>query len=122
MILAGAGMLFIPCMPATGAPATSGENHGNCNGARQCSGKGHSFGYDFERARRNYLALARGAKSPSQLSAVEAQEVRELLKLMEEYRSSDRSGYEQCRELQLGGRTDPTELELRLIDLKCSMR
>ena len=115
-------MLFIPCMAATGLQGTDGNGFVHCGEGPSCADKDLSFSFDFERARRNYLALARGAKSPSQLSAVEAQEVRELLKLMEENRPSNRSGYERCRELQLGGRADPTELELRLIDLKCSMR
>lgn len=120
MVLAGAGMLFIPGMPVTGFQGTAANELVHCNLVRQCDD--NRLGFDIERARRNYIALARGARSPSQLSAVEAQEVRELLKLMEQNRSSNKRGYERCREQQLGGRADPTELELRLIDLKCSVR
>ena len=116
-VLAGAGMLFIPCMPATAVRTAEGTS-----GRPPVSAYAPSINFDIERARRNYLALARGLRSPSQLSPAETQEVRELLELMEQNRTEDRSAYERCRDVQLGRSPDPTELELRLIDLKCSMR
>ena len=114
-------MLFIPCMPATAlrtAPADGAEQ----SGSPLRSAYAPSVNFDIERATRNYLALARGSKSPSQLSPAEVQEVRELLDLMEQNRAVDKNAYERCRDQQLGRGSDPTELELRLIDLKCSMR
>lgn len=75
-------MLFIPGMPVTGFQGAAANELVHCNLVRQCDD--NRLGFDFERARRNYIALARGARLPSQLSAVEAQEVRELLKLKEQ--------------------------------------
>lgn len=114
-------MLFIPCMPATALRTVSADG-AEQSGSFSGSAYGPSVNFDIERARRNYLALARGSKSPSQLSPAEAQEVRELLQLMERNRAAGRTAYDRCRDEQLGGKSDPTELELRLIDLKCSMR
>ena len=114
-------MLFIPCMPATAlrtANAVGAEQSGTISDGAY----GPSVNFDIERARRNYLALARGSKSPSQLSPAEARELRELLELMEQNRTLGKNAYERCRDAQLGRSPDPTELELRLIDLKCSMR
>jgi hypothetical protein len=76
----------------------------------------------MERARRNYLAVARGSRSLNQLSPLEAQEVLALIRQMEANRLSGADAYERCREQQLGGRTNPSELELSLIELKCAMR
>ena len=114
-------MLFIPCMPATALRPADASGAGQGDNF-QASAYAPSANFDMERARRNYLALARGSKSPSQLSPAEAQEVRELLELMEKNRASDKSAYERCRDTQLGRSPDSTDLELRLIDLKCSMR
>ena len=119
LTLAGAGMLFIPCMPATGLGTRGSDRAATCSTKAQCSLPGI---VDVERARRNYLALAQGAKAPHQLSPIEAEEVRALIRLMEQNRAGNSDAYERCRDRQLGGRTDASELELRLIDLKCSMR
>lgn len=120
-ILAGAGMLFIPCMPAT-TPRAATEYGAEQDRSRPSSAYAPSVNFDIERARRNYLALARGSKSPSQLSPAEAKEVRELLERLEQNRAGGKSAYQRCRDQQLGRNSVPTELELRLIELKCSMR
>lgn len=122
LALTGAGMLIIPCMPATVLLAAEDNNQQWCSESKRCGGQNSYPTFDLERARRNYLAVARGSKSLAQLSSAEAWELRELLRLMEQNRSANRNGYERCREAQLGDRSGPTELELRLIDLKCSMR
>lgn len=119
--LAVAGMLFIPDMPATDAQAIPMRSSASCDRSPACRRSYHRI-YDFERARRNYLAIARGSKSLNDLHPIEAQEVLALIELMHRNRADHRSAYERCRDRQLAGKTAPSELELSLIDLKCSMQ
>jgi hypothetical protein len=121
MTLTFAGMLLIPCMPASGTIVNEGAATG-CVDPRRCDDPAALEIFNMERARRNYLAVARGAKSLNQLPPVEAQELLSLIRQIEANRANGPAAYERCRDQQLGGRTDPTELELRLIDLKCAMR
>lgn len=116
-----AGMLFIPCMPATGLTAYAHEPT-RCADPRRCSQPVLPGIVDMERARRNYLAVARGYRSLNQLSPLESQEVLALIRQIEANRLNGSDPYERCREQQLGGRTHPSELELSLVELKCAMR
>ena len=117
---AAAGLLLIAGVPFADGGLAMADAPANCSGT-DCLGQRLPSTFDPERARRNYLAVARGSKSFGQLSLVERREVLALIDLLERNRFSDESGYERCVDQQLGGRTDASELELRLIDLKCAM-
>ncbi|QCB54605.1 hypothetical protein E5675_09245 [Sphingopyxis sp. PAMC25046] len=77
-----------------------------------------------ERAWRNYELLHSGAKKPSDLSDVERRELAALLQLMREDRNADRrTPRQRCIDEEVereGG--NPSDLAMRVIDLKCSQR
>lgn len=77
-----------------------------------------------ERAWRNYEQLRSGAKKPSDLSDVERRELMALLQRMREDRDADRrTPRQRCIDEEVereGGR--PSDLAMRVIDLKCSQR
>ncbi len=79
--------------------------------------------YDPARAEANYTAVLRGEKTLAGLSPAELQEVAELDRLVRAHDRRPRlSAKERCRLAQLRESPAPTELELRLVDLKCSQR
>lgn len=76
-----------------------------------------------ERAKRNYEALIRGEKQVQDLSPRERAELLKLEQLAKSRRPDTRSATERCRADEIdrvGG--SPSELELRIIGLKCSQR
>ncbi|HET6526968.1 hypothetical protein [Sphingopyxis sp.] len=77
-----------------------------------------------ERAWRNYELLHSGAKKPSDLSDVERRELAALLEMMREDQSADRrTPRQRCIDEEVereGG--NPSDLAMRVIDLKCSQR
>jgi len=78
---------------------------------------------DIDRAIRNWQALAQGAKSLADLTPQERVEVAEVDRLMRERRPDRANAADQCRKAEgrwSGGQ--PSELERRLIDLRCSQR
>jgi hypothetical protein len=77
-----------------------------------------------ERAWRNYELLHSGAKKPSDLSDVERRELAALLEMMrEDERADRRTPRQRCIDEEVereGG--NPSDLAMRVIDLKCSQR
>ena len=75
-----------------------------------------------ERAWRNYELLHSGAKKPSDLSDVERRELAALLEMMrEDERADRRTPRQRCIDEEVereGG--NPSDLAMRVIDLKCS--
>ena len=79
--------------------------------------------FDRARAEANYIALARGEKALADLTPHELEEVRALERELRQAADRPRpSSWERCREEHMPEESEPTELELRLIDLKCSGR
>ena len=78
---------------------------------------------NVDRAIRNYQALKQGAKGPEDLTPAERAEVEEVDRLLRQRRADRANSAEQCRKDEArwsGG--EPSELERRLIDLRCSQR
>lgn len=76
-----------------------------------------------ERAKRNYELLLRGEKQLRDLSPVERAEVSRLDQLLRTQPRDTRPAAQRCRDDEIeraGG--SPSELELRIIGLKCSQR
>lgn len=76
-----------------------------------------------ERAKRNYEQIVRGQKQIGDLSPSELAEVAELDRVLKSKPADKRSATQRCRDEEIkraGG--SPSELELRVIDLKCSQR
>lgn len=76
-----------------------------------------------ERAKRNYDLLMRGQKQIGDLSPAERAEVARLDQLLRTQPHDMRPAAERCRDEEIrraGG--SPSELELRIIGLKCSQR
>ena len=77
-----------------------------------------------ERAWRNYELLRRGAKKPGDLSDVERRELAALMEMMRENQGADRrTPRQRCIDEEVereGG--NPSDLAMRVIDLKCSQR
>jgi hypothetical protein len=76
-----------------------------------------------ERAKRNYELLLRGEKQLRDLSPAERAEVGRLDQLLRAQPRDTRPAAERCRDEETeraGG--SPSELELRIIALKCSQR
>ncbi|WP_447759986.1 hypothetical protein [Sphingopyxis panaciterrae] len=75
------------------------------------------------RAKRNYEMLMRGQKQVGDLSPAERAEVARLDQLLRMQPRDTRPAAERCRDEEIkraGG--SPSELELRIIGLKCSQR
>lgn len=78
---------------------------------------------NVDRAIRNYQALLQGQKGLEDLSPAERAEVEEVDRLLRQRQSDRANSAEQCRKDEVrwsGG--EPSELERRLIDLRCSQR
>lgn len=76
-----------------------------------------------ERAIRNYEQIVRGQKQIRDLSPTELAEVADLDRALKSVPADKRSATEKCRDEEIrraGG--SPSELELRVIGLKCSQR
>lgn len=76
-----------------------------------------------ERALRNYEQIVRGQKQIRDLSPSELAEVADLDRALKSVPADKRSATEKCRDEEIkraGG--SPSELELRVIGLKCSQR
>lgn len=75
------------------------------------------------RARQNYDLLMKGQKRLSDLSAAERAELATLEQLARQVPHDGRSATERCRadEIKRAGGS-PSELEMRIIGLKCSQR
>lgn len=78
----------------------------------------------YERAQRNYAALMRGEKSVRDLSPAERRELA-ALEILSRRQAAPEPGTARQRcideEVERAG-GDPSDLEMRVIDLKCSQR
>lgn len=78
---------------------------------------------NVDRAIRNYQALMQGQKGLGDLSPTERAEVEEVDRLLRQRRPDRTHSAEQCRKDEARwSRGEPSELERRLIDLRCSQR
>lgn len=79
--------------------------------------------YDRARAEANYIAVARGEKSLSALTAIELQDVAAVDREVRGAARTPRLSAEQrCRLAQLRENERPTRLQRELLDLRCARR
>lgn len=78
---------------------------------------------DFERAWQNYHALVNGTRQLAQLTPAEVQELRELDRHIRDRQADKRTPRQKCIDEEIDDLgQEPSNLALRIIDLKCSQR